>query len=212
LEDALVPRTFRHWTPRYVLNRIALALYERRAPAAPWITRRACELLDEWLKPHHVGLEWGSGRSTLWFASRVARLTSIEHDATWFERVRMELERQGIHNVDYRFASISGTEASRYVEAGGGAAESLDFALVDGKLRDACTRVAIDRLRPGGVLVLDNAEQFIPHRTHSPSALERTKAPIAASWQELIHELSHWKCEWTSNGVCDTALYTKPLH
>ena len=207
-----MPRTFRHWTPRYVVNRLALAVYERRAPAAPWITRQACELLDQWLKPLYVGIEWGSGRSTLWFARRVAHLTSIEHDATWYDRVQAELDRQDVRNVEYRLASINAADAGSYVDAGRGPVESLDFALVDGKLRDACTRVAMDRLRPGGLLVLDNAEQFIPHRSHSPSALQRTKAPIAAAWQDLIQELSRWQCEWTSNGVCDTALYTKPGH
>jgi hypothetical protein len=206
-----VPRTFRHWTPRYVVNRVALALYERRAPAAPWITRQACEILDQWLQPHHVGIEWGSGRSTLWFAQRVARLTSIEHDAQWYERVKSKLESEGVRNVAYRLAPIDEHDQQTYVQAGGGPAETLDFALVDGKLRDACMRVAMDRLRPGGLLILDNAEQFVPHRSYSPSSLQRTKAPVSAAWLGLNEQLCQWSCEWTSNGVCDTALYTKPI-
>jgi hypothetical protein len=45
-------------------------------PDVPWLTRQAVEILEDWLKPGYVGLEWGSGRSTLWFARRVSHLTS----------------------------------------------------------------------------------------------------------------------------------------
>jgi predicted O-methyltransferase YrrM len=192
------------------MNRVMLAVYERQAPAAPWITRQACEFLAGWLKPHHVGVEWGSGRSTLWFARRVARLTSVEHDTAWYENVRAQLELQGISNVDYYLAPIDGAQPAAYVDAGRGAAQSLDFALVDGKLRDDCTRVAMERLRRGGLLVIDNAEQFIAHPSYSPSALQRTKAAVSPAWQQLARDLSGWTCTWTSNGVCDTAIYTKP--
>lgn len=197
-----------------MVNRVALALYERRAPMAPWLTRDACKFLDEWLGPTDVGVEWGSGRSTMWFAERVGRLTSIEHDAAWHDQVKSQLDSREITNVDYHFApleELGDGGVHPYVELGGrGKPGSLDFALVDGKLRDHCTQVAMGRLRPGGLLVIDNAEQFIPHASHSPSALQRTHAETSALWDELARELSRWRCTWTSNGVCDTALYVKP--
>ncbi|GAI22903.1 unnamed protein product, partial [marine sediment metagenome] len=30
-------------------------------PDVPWLTRQAVEILEDWLKPGYVGLEWGSG-------------------------------------------------------------------------------------------------------------------------------------------------------
>ena len=48
-------------------------------------------VLDSWLCAGDTGLEFGSGRSTRWFAARVGALTSIEHDAAWHARVASSL-------------------------------------------------------------------------------------------------------------------------
>jgi predicted O-methyltransferase YrrM len=195
------------------MHRIALAIYERQAPEAPWITREACAYLEAWLKPEHVAVEWGSGRSTLWFAERVGRLISVEHDANWHERVAAELRQRGLKNVEYHLATLPqcGTEGDDcYVERALKNVDVVDFALVDGQFRDLCTQMAMRRLRPGGLLVIDNAEQFFSHASHSPSALQRTGAALSPLWLELRTQLAGWPCVWTSNGVFDTALFTKP--
>ena len=90
--------------PRYVADRVRLAVHQRLHPDAPWLTAEATEALDRWLRPEHVGIEWGSGRSTVWFAQRVGRLVSVEHDAGWHATVAAQLVANGITNVDYRLA------------------------------------------------------------------------------------------------------------
>jgi hypothetical protein len=65
-------------TPRYVCNRTRQYLYERRHPDAQWLTPAAIGLLGSLLRPTDGGAEFGSGRSTIWFAERVTGLTSIE--------------------------------------------------------------------------------------------------------------------------------------
>jgi len=211
----VMSRTIRHWTPRYLVNRLFWELYQRRNPSVPWLTKEACDFLSDWLKPNHVGIEWGSGRSTLWFAQRVEKLISIEHDAAWFERVETQLKEHGIKNVAYHFASLdqkSENQSHRYAEIG---AElplgSLDFALVDGQLRDLCCEAVIDKLKPGGLLVLDNSEQYIRHPSHSPAAIYHKRVALSDRWSALNERLVAWECTWTSSGVCDTALFTKPL-
>ena len=64
-------RKIGHWTPRYVVNRVAWFVYERRNMDKPWLTPRAVELLSELILPTDTGIEWGSGRSTAWFAKRL---------------------------------------------------------------------------------------------------------------------------------------------
>lgn len=86
-------RTFRHWTPRYVKNRIGVFYYQKIQPDQSWLTRSANEILNSWLTKSDIGLEFGSGRSTLWFAKRMAYLTSVEHDPVWgraFEKCSRE--------------------------------------------------------------------------------------------------------------------------
>jgi putative heme iron utilization protein len=48
-------------------------------PNWPWLTKEAILLLERLLRPDDIGLEFGSGRSTIWFAERVEKLISIEH-------------------------------------------------------------------------------------------------------------------------------------
>jgi hypothetical protein len=79
----------RHWTPRYVFNRLNVIVYQRMHAGHPWLTAQAISLLDGLLRPIDVGLEWGSGRSTAWFGQRISALTSIEHDALWGESTRL---------------------------------------------------------------------------------------------------------------------------
>ena len=69
-----------HRTPRYVYHRTRQLCYERAHPDEPWLTPAAIGLLATLLRPADTGAEFGSGRSTLWFAARVAALTSVEHD------------------------------------------------------------------------------------------------------------------------------------
>src|SRR5690242_753211 len=88
--------------PRYVVDRVRLAVHQRMHPDAPWLTAAATAMLGDRLRPHHVGIEWGSGRSTLWFAERVGRLLSVEHHAGWHQAVSAQLSARGITNVDYR--------------------------------------------------------------------------------------------------------------
>src|SRR5262245_60383266 len=96
-------RSFRHWTPRYLINRAARIAYEYRHPEAPWLTATSVQVLESWLRPEDRGLEWGSGRSTLWLGMRLKALMSIEHDQVWYSRTRSELAARELRNVDLRF-------------------------------------------------------------------------------------------------------------
>src|SRR5437867_4465262 len=134
---------FSHWTPRYILNRIKLLAYERTHPNSPWLTRRMIEILASWLHPEDRGLEWGSGRSSLWFAERVKYLISVEHNESWYRQIYSKLEENKLKNVDYRFYR----DRSQYVSFTDELpAKSFDFVLVDGIERDRCALAAIPLL------------------------------------------------------------------
>lgn len=211
-----MPRTIRHWTPRYIVNRLALAYHQRVAPRDPWLTKTACTFLADWLGPADVGLEWGCGRSTLWFAEHVHRLTSVEHNVEWYSLVRSRLAERGIANVDLRLVPTASDACAQkedsYVAVGDEFEHnSLDFVLVDGLHRSQCAAVALKLVKPGGILIIDNAEWFIPHESHSPGAIARKRGEMTADWQAVVAELGWWRSVWTSNGVWDTAIYCKPV-
>ena len=62
----------RYLHPRAIIAATKRRLWRFTDPEAPWLPREVVQFLDSWLTPAHLGLEWGSGRSTLWLARRTA--------------------------------------------------------------------------------------------------------------------------------------------
>lgn len=208
-------RSFIHWTPRYLVDRLGVLAFEKGHPEAPWLTRQAVEILDGWLRKTDRGCEWGSGRSTAWLAERVARLISIEHDEHWHRRTREVLEQRRAANVELHFAPVADARAvpldSPYVELARREPEaSLDFALVDGLARDLCAALAIRLLKPGGALIIDNANWYLPFPSRSPNSVLREEKLPTEAWRAVHSEIRSWRRVWTSSGVTDTAIFLKP--
>ena len=204
-----------HRTPRYVYRRTRQLMYERAHPDDPWLTPAAISLLTRLLRPVDQGAEFGSGRSTVWFATRVAALTSVEHDKRWYEAVSARLAERGLSNVSYILA-----EEDQPVERGGDSAyartalafpdTSLDFALVDGHYRDYSAKFIMAKIKPGGMLIIDNVNWYLPCRSKSPNSRTPELGPAAGVWAEVWRELAKWRTIWTSSGVWDTAIFIKP--
>jgi len=208
-------KSFAHWTPRYITARIAHLYYKKRHPDVPWLTRTANEILDTYLTRLDIGLEFGSGRSTVWFANRIARLTSVEHNEDWAANVREMLNRANIKNVDYRFlpkdkSESEGSEAAYVRVIDGFDANSLDFCLVDGAYRDFCALKVMDKIRPGGVLIIDNINRYLPCRSYSPESRSPAEGPKGAVWKDVAQRISGWRYIWTTCGIGDTGFFFKP--
>ena len=207
---SMANRNYRHLTPRYIVNRLRLMAYERRHPDDPWLTADAVRWLDRWLRPQHEGLEWGCGRSTIWFARRVAGLTSAESDADWYTRVQERLADAGL--AEHISIRLTQHEAA-YVGISEGI-EVVDFALVDGiaSIRAECALSCIEKIRAGGIIIVDNVNWFIPRErpSHAPNSRRLSDGYANSRWEEFHHLVTDWPVVWTTNGVTDTAIWTKP--
>lgn len=199
-------RKISHWTPRYITKRFAVYIYEKQHPDHPWLTHSAISLLPTYLKKSDVGLEWGSGRSTVWFAARIKQLVSVEDKPEWYQRVKEKLNHLKLNNTEYLLA----TERESYVSAADRFQEdSLDFVLVDGSYRSKCALKSVSKVRNGGVIVLDNANWFLPSNSYSPNSRTYEIGPASDEWQHFLNLVTDWQTIWTSNGVWDTALFIK---
>lgn len=203
-----------HWTPRYVVDRVVWELYQRQDMDRPWLTPRSTELLSTLLLPGDIGLEWGSGRSTSWFAARLGHLTSVEDSEEWYARVQRRLADRGVDNVNYRYApsppDSEDARKSEYVAIAASFSDaSLGFVLVDGSAREYCVEAVLAKVALGGVLVIDNANWYLDHPTHSPAS-RVGRGPQNDVWAALAQSLSRWRLIWTSQGVTDTAIYIRP--
>jgi predicted O-methyltransferase YrrM len=209
-------RTFRHWTPRYIIDRLAEKLYRRMHPNLPWLTPQANHILANVLKPSYTGLEFGSGRSTVWFAAHLSFLTSIEHNPQWYCKVSDMLAERRIKNVRYHLQEKEDgdlTEApdSAYVRA---AAEfedgSLDFVLVDGIYRGSCAYAVVDKVKSGGMIVIDNVNWYLPCTSRAPNSRRSVDGAANEYWAKFFELTQAWRVDWSSNGISDTAIFWKP--
>ena len=210
---APTPERF-YLTPRYIYNRIRDLLYQRTHPADPWLTPAAIRLLATLLHPTDRGAEFGSGRSTLWFASRVAALTSVETNTRWYEKVTNQLKDRGVSNVEYILvAEEQPTENGDGPYARTALAfpdASLDFALVDSYYRDYTAKYIMSKVKPGGILIIDNINWSLPCQSKAPGTRPAELGPSTSTWAEISRELAGWRTIWTSNGVWDTAIFFRP--
>jgi len=197
-------------SPRWVVSKIALIIYERRHPDHPWITRDAVLLLEALLRPHHRGLEWGSGNGTRWFARRCSSLTSIEHHRDWYGKVRAQLDAEGLKNVDYRLAE----EAAYLASIDGFPDESLDFVVVDGLFRAQSFLRSIPKVKKDGFILFDNVNWFLPSTSRTPHSRSHQDGPFIGphgdDFTDVAEGVRDWKVLWTTNGVNDTAIFVKP--
>jgi hypothetical protein len=180
--------------PHLIPARVRYWAWERRNPDKPWLTPGAVGFCDAALRPDMAGVEFGSGRSTAWFAARLARLTSVEHHPGWYARVRADLDRAGVRNVDYRLVPPDppGGPADRPRYAAvldEFPDDSLDLVIVDGHYRDACIALAPPKLRPGGLLLVDDVGMW-------PAG-----PPVPAGWP-VAHD--------STNGLKSTRVWRKP--
>ncbi|HCE42081.1 MAG TPA: hypothetical protein DET40_00855 [Lentisphaeria bacterium] len=199
----------KHWNRKYLIDKLKLLWWQRQNPDAPWLTADGIAFLDNWLKKSDVGVEFGSGRSTMWFAARIAQLTSIEHDPGWHAIVKEKINQ--LNNVEYLHVSLDNKtngEPDYPAVLERFADNSLDFVLVDGRYRVECAEVALRKIKPGGLLILDNSDLYFYHPTSTPSPL-RKLSDMEPAWQVFQASVHSWRRYHTSNGVFDTSFFFK---
>jgi predicted O-methyltransferase YrrM len=152
----------------------------RRAPAdeadAPWWNKRAVRYLTGLLHPGDRVFEWGSGASTVWLIQQEASVTSVEHDPEWVSKVMERCPAATIRAIpgaaEGHIKSEPGLGDTEhffddYVAAiDDFADESLDLVIVDGMSRMECVRRGAPKVKPGGVLMVDDTDfRFLtPHK------------------------------------------------
>lgn len=122
----------------------------------PWLTDEAIGFLEKLLqeKEHAKILEFGCGGSTIWFSKRTRHLVSIEHDVRWYTKTKNYLEALQVPTVDLRLI-----KSNYFLQCDTFEDNYFDLILIDAKDRIKCTQRAIRILKPGGILMLDNAER-----------------------------------------------------
>lgn len=155
--------------PTYSLALLSYKLQDFRHREEPWIAQDAVRFCETNLNGSQTGLEWGSGRSTKWYAARLGRLLSVEFDPHWHQKVSESVS--GFKNVECRFVPLDHPldaptvrdydPVPSYVAVADEFPDnSIDFVVVDGHYRLACVKRALPKIKPGGLLLIDNTNWF----------------------------------------------------
>lgn len=127
------------------------AIVARDGSPLPWATYSFNEFIEPRLRNDFTVFEYGAGASTLFYASRVAKVVAVEHDAEYATSVRAKLPA----NAELWEHPLG----PGYINAVAALREAPEIVSVDGRNRVACVQAARDKLAPGGVLILDDTER-----------------------------------------------------
>jgi hypothetical protein len=189
--------------------------YQKKNPDAPWISPGSIYVLKQILDKNMVGFEFGSGRSTVFYAELLNHITAIEHFKPWFSKVETLLESKAIKNTSLKLIEANGDAPSQhlssemqlfisaddypvkdevfknYINALDEFPNShFDFIAVDGRARLSCVLKSIGKLKQGGFLLLDNSER--------------------KRYQPALTALKDWSKIFTTTGLTDTTIWMKP--
>jgi hypothetical protein len=129
----------------------------------PWYSYPCIDWLGGQLRATDVVFEFGAGWSTLWYAARVRRVVSVEHDEVWHARLmeavspNVELHLRPWAEGDDARAQGDSSPYVRSIEQY--PIGTFDVVAVDGVERPACSSAALAYLKPDGLLILDNSDR-----------------------------------------------------
>jgi len=120
----------------------------------PWYTYPAIEYLEQLDFRTKSVFEYGAGMSTLYWASVALRVVSVEDDERWFTKISNQLPANASVSLE--------TDLAKFPLAIVKTGMEFDVIVVDGPARGhtrlKCCRAALQALRPGGVIILDNSD------------------------------------------------------
>lgn len=171
--------------------------------ARPWYTWETIHFLEQFLTKDMLVFEWGSGGSTIFFARLCKAVVSIEHDRALVAPLFETLQGFGLHKnthiiveppehysipeYESQDSGFDGWNFKNYARAiDRYPNEYFDLVAVDGRARSACMKHGVPKVKPGGILLLDDAERH--HYTKGADCVPK-------SWK-MIPSYDHDPFNW----------------
>ena len=152
-------------------SRLGFTVDENNNPI-PWYTFEAIEFLKINLTNNHTIFEFGCGASTLFFASKVKKVISLESNRRWFEIITSTLKNSGDFVLERNYFSNENCEiflmedaldreeyqnfAKNYSQKN---YLKFDFVIVDSLKRFECVKNSFETIKNDGHLILDDSER-----------------------------------------------------
>lgn len=160
----------------------------------PWYTKSFLDELVTWELRDKVVFEYGAGASTVWYMDKGATVISFDSNKDYVDEIYKAIARNSYKGMIY----VLSNKENVIVQAG--TRGTFDIAIIDCdpiQWRDACVQPALDCLKPGGKLIIDNWMQSSVDWMPS----EETQRLLSQYPAKVYHQEGHpdWK----------TAVFTK---
>ncbi len=119
----------------------------------PWITYPAIDFLSTRLPRLETVFEYGSGNGTRWWAARSKQVKAVENDVEWYKKMKKIIPT----NVDLYYEDLN--KGSNYEEKILIDQCDYDVIIIDGRRRNNCMDQSLKKIKPGGVIILDNSDR-----------------------------------------------------
>ena len=123
---------------------------DARGEPLPWYTYPAIEYVKQLELRDCVVFEYGAGFSSLFYAQRCQRVFSVEDNPEWHEMV----SRLAPANSQVILAKSPDEYVNKIHEFN----TSFDIVVIDGSHRERCCEPALKKLKPTGMIILDNSD------------------------------------------------------
>ena len=191
---------------KFIIGAIRKIILESKNRNTPWLNTPAIHLLDNWIKPNDKILEFGSGQSTIWFATKTKNIISVEHNKDWYKQIKFKLNKI---KVKYIFAKNKTEYLAIFNKIKN---ESIDICLVDGEYRRDCIIKVASKIKIGGLMIFDNAETYLPVTWKSNSfqdTWEQRGKPEKQKNIKIQKLLQKFRILVTSDVTQDTIFFVK---
>jgi hypothetical protein len=122
---------------------------DKNGEPIPWYTYPAIAFLENRIPRDAQVFEFGMGNSTCWWGARAARVTTVEHDRIWYDRVAHSMPRN-VHTI------LAAVDSDDYVGAAANSDRTFDILVIDGRRRARCCESGVESLSERGVVIWDD--------------------------------------------------------
>lgn len=121
----------------------------------PWFSYPAIDFLSQFDFSDKDVFEYGCGNSTLFWSERAKSVVAVESFKDWYEKIKQKAGS----NVELILSSNEVEEYAGQIDKFG----QFDIIVIDGigESRLRCAQLAKRKLRPGGMIILDNSDLWV---------------------------------------------------
>ncbi|EAY26114.1 class I SAM-dependent methyltransferase [Microscilla marina] len=126
---------------------------DKNSKPIPWLNYPFIKFLETRLNKDMDIFEFGCGNSTIWYAQRVKRVTSVEHHEGWFNQIKAQIPQ----NAQLMLKKLEDDDS--YEKSVRTSGDKYQVIIVDGRKRNESIKESLHSIADNGIIILDNSER-----------------------------------------------------